>query len=149
MRWLLITALVLLAGCAERPVTEPSRDSHKSPPSSSYDIESVRVDASRWVQVDTTRRGYVFVAGTGSMLPMFGANAVLLLERTDGTDLRVGDVAIYEREDKSGTIVHRVRVIGDGAVIFTGDNNPGTGSDGWISKKRIRWRVAGILYAQR
>jgi hypothetical protein len=148
MRLPLIIAL-LLAGCAERPVTEPSRDSHKSPPSSSYEMDAVVRDASRWVNVDTTRRGWVHVAGTGSMLPMFGANSVLLLERTDGTDLRVGDVALYDREDRSGTIAHRVRVVGDTAVIFTGDNNPGDGSDGWIAKSRIRWRVAGLLYSSR
>jgi hypothetical protein len=148
MRLPLIIAL-LLAGCSERPVTEPSRDSHKSPPSSSYEMDAVVRDASRWVNVDPARRGWVHVAGTGSMLPMFGANSVLLLERTDGTDLRVGDVALYDREDRSGTIVHRVRVVGDTAVIFTGDNNPGNGSDGWIAKSRIRWRVAGLLYSSR
>ena len=145
---LLIVTAALLGGCGQ-PITEPSRDSHKSPPSSSYTLTTVRYDAARWVAQDPARRSWVNVAPTGSMLPMFGDNCVLLLERSDGTDLHVGDVALYDREDRRGTISHRVRLIGDTAVIFTGDNNPGNGSDGWIAKSRIRWRVAGVLYSDR
>lgn len=148
MRWFLITALVLMAGCAER-ATEPSRESRNPAPSSSYTLDRVNRDAAMWVAGDYTRRASVAVAPTGSMLPMFGSNSVLLLERSDGTDLRVGDVALYAKEGGKGTISHRVRAVSETAVIMTGDNNTGLQSDGWISKTRIRWRVAGILYAQR
>lgn len=139
---------LLLAGCGnERPPTTPSYAAHKAPPSASYTIEQVRYDAARWVGMDATQRSWCNVRDTGSMLPMFAENSVLLLERSDGTDLRVGDVALYAT-DGENTVSHRVRVVGDGALIFTGDNNPGTGSDGWIAKERVRWRVAGILYSR-
>lgn len=137
--------LLFLAGCAKRPA-EPSRESRNPPPSSSYPMAQVDHDAAEWVARDPAWRHKLPVAGTGSMLPMFGKNSVLLLERTDG-DVTEGDVALYEKTDNSGTIVHRAVAIGDTAVIFSGDNNHG--SDGWISKTRIRWRVAGILYSQR
>lgn len=147
MRWLLITALVLLAGRAEC-ATEPSRESRNPAPSSSYTLDAVKRDAVKWAAGDT-RRTWITVLPTGSMLPVFGSNSVLLLERSDGTDLRVGDIALYAKADGNGTISHRVRAVSETAVIMTGDNNSGLQTDGWISKSRIRWRVAGILYAKR
>jgi len=81
------------------------------------------------------------------MLPVFGGNSVLLLEKARSDELVPGDIAIYD-DLHSGTIVHRVREVNSrGAVLFTGDNNDKLGSDGWIAGSRIRWRVAGILYA--
>jgi signal peptidase I len=148
MRTLLATLLLLLAGCAER-ATEPSRESRNPAPSSSYTLDRAHRDAAMWVAGDYTRRASVAVAPTGSMLPVFGSNSVLLLERSDGKDLRVGDIALYIKESGDGTISHRVRAVSETAVIMTGDNNTGLQSDGWISKTRIRWRVAGILYAKR
>lgn len=148
MRTLVAILALLLAGCSgEQPAASPSYAAHKSPPSSSYTMDQVRYDAARWAGQDTSRRGWCNVRWTGSMLPVFDGNSVLLLEKSDGTDLRVGDIAIYD-DLKGGTVSHRVRVVGDNAIIFTGDNNPGTGSDGWVEKSRVRWRVAGILYAR-
>lgn len=128
-----------LAGCTQREDNNP-------PPSSSYTVLTVQVDAAQWVQRAPITRTYSTVAASGSMLPMFGSNAILLLEHTDGTDLRAGDIATYLRDDGL-SVVHRVREVGNGAVLFGGDNNDV--GDGWISKERIRHRVAGILYSSR
>lgn len=84
------------------------------------------------------------------MVPTIDSGSILLLEKVTGTDLRVGDIAIYQSADGKSTICHRVRDVSkSGAVLFTGDNNRGTSSDGWIDSRRILWRVAGILYTKR
>lgn len=137
MRWFSLIVLLLLAGCGKR---EPH-----APPSSSYTLLTVTADAQQWVARAPVSRSYTLVAGTGSMLPLFHKNAVLLLEHSDGTDLMAGDIAIYQR--KGGTTVHRVMEVGADAILFSGDNN--NASDGWVPKGAVLWRVAGILYATR
>lgn len=123
-----------------------SRESVTPAPTSSISPELVLSSAKLWAAVDP-KRTYHRVEGTGSMLPLFGSNSVLLLEPVRAEDLVPGDIATYD-DLHSGSIVHRVREVNSrGAVLFTGDNNDKLSSDGWIAGPRIRWRVAGILYA--
>lgn len=138
MRWLLPVVLIL-AGCAK-----PGQVN--APPSSGYTELTVTVDAQRWADRAPVTRSHTGVVGTGSMLPLFGKNATLLLEYVTADQLTAGDIAIYERADGQ-RIVHRVMEVGSGAVLFSGDNN--NASDGWVPKGAIRQRVAGILYATR
>lgn len=138
----LVAAALCLASCQPRESVTPA-------PSSHFPIEAIKADAAQWVAAAPSIRGYTAVKPTGSMLPLFGSNAILLIERITGRDLLVGDIAIYD-DMNGGYICHRVRAVNErGAAIFTGDNNPGTASDGWITADRIRWRVAGILYASK
>lgn len=139
---LLCAAMLPFAACTKREDNNP-------PPSSHFPLAVVAGDAAAWAVRAPTIRSSIMVKPTGSMLPLFGSNAILLIERVTGRDLRVGDIALYD-DLNGGTICHRVRAVNErGAAIFTGDNNDGTASDGWIAPDRIRWRVAGILYAQR
>ena len=117
--------------------------------SSGYSRLEVRAEASTWA-ARSPSRSWVEVAATGSMVPTIDSGSILLLEKVTGTDLRVGDIAIYQSADGKSTICHRVRDVSkSGAVLFTGDNNRGTSPDGWIDSRRILWRVAGILYTKR
>ena len=135
-------AALLLAACQPRESATPA-------PSSHFPVEAITADAARWAAAAPSIRSYVRVAPTGSMLPVFGSNAVLLIERVQGRQLAPGDIAIYD-DLNGGTICHRVRLVNErGSVIFTGDNNANTASDGWIAAERIKWRVAGILYASK
>lgn len=124
-------------GCAQKEEVQPA-------PSSSITIEKVTSDAYAWALRSPGNRSVSLVAATGSMLPYFGSNSVLLVEPATGFDLVEGDIAIYDH------VVHRVRSVNErGAVLFTGDNNANTSSDGWIAAERIRGRVAGILFARK
>lgn len=145
----LILALACMAvvfgwtGCAD------SREPANPAPSSSITIEVATVDAYAWALRSPGKRSVSVVKATGSMLPVFGSNSVLLVQPATGFDLTPGDIAIYDTPAGQG-IVHRVREVNErGAVLFTGDNNANTASDGWIASERIRGRVAGILFARR
>jgi hypothetical protein len=138
----LVAVVLCLASCQPRESASPA-------PSSHFTMDAIRADAIQWVSAAPSIRGYTAVKPTGSMLPTFGSNALLLIERITGRDLAVGDIAIYE-DGNGGHICHRVRAVNErGAAIFAGDNNAGTDSDGWIAADRIRWRVAGVLYASK
>lgn len=91
-------------------------------------------------------RTWALVAPTGSMAPYIDSKSILLIEPvTDTKTLRPGDVAHYVRQD--GTrVVHTVREVNSrGAVLFSGDNNAGTSSDGWIESNRVWGRTAAVL----
>lgn len=142
MKPALFAALILLfVGCSKREDVTPTASSSMSK------VEAISL-ARLWAAFGNPERSYCEVLPTGSMLPVFGSNAILLLEKVDSADLLVGDIAIYGREG-SPSVVHRVRAISSTAVLFSGDNNDPTKPDGWIAKERIQWRVAGIIYAKR
>lgn len=131
---------LLLQACQKREDANPA-------PSSSATKAVVMQDAEKWMQRAPTLRSYCETLPSGSMLSLFGSNAILLLERSNGSDLTVGDIALYAQTMSDGTISHRVREVSPTAILCSGDNNDT--SDGWIAKSRVRWRVAGILYSQR
>lgn len=142
MKKLILLALPLIFwGCSKREDVTPTASSSMSK------VEAISL-ARLWAAFGDNSRSYCEVLPTGSMLPVFGSNAILLLEKVDSADLLVGDIAIYGREG-SPSVVHRVRAISSTAVLFSGDNNDPTKPDGWIAKERIQWRVAGIIYAKR
>jgi hypothetical protein len=132
----------MLAGCA----TANRETRTLSPaPSSSYPKAVVLEDARAWEKRDASRRQVFGVQATGSMLPYFGSNAYLLVERNDGLEFSPGDIATL----KDSLLTHRVRLVEDGALIMSGENVSATSTDGWVALDDIGWRVAGILYAQR
>ena len=145
-RWLswsltitLLVIVMLLGGCAPRESVNP-------PPSSARAPAEFNAVINAWLAVAPGNTWSV-VKPTGSMLPLFGSNAVLLLEASNGKDLTVGDIAVYA--SGGDLVVHRVRLSSGTAIMFTGDNNDSLRPDGWITHDRIRYRVAGILYGQR
>ena len=134
----LLVAMLPFAACVKQ-------EDVKAAPSSSIPLAVAHADASAWA-MRADGRSSVGIVGTGSMRPYFWKNSVLLLERVQSSALTVGDIAMYERN--GGNVVHRVvEVAPSGSVLFSGDNN--NASDGWIEAARIKWRVAGILYARR
>ena len=143
MKIALFAALILaLVGCSKKEDQKPT------PTSSMTHAEAM--DAARsWAFRKIESRSYSSVQPTGSMLPVLGSNCVLLLERAEPYQLRVGDIALYTNEEKDGTICHRIRQLSPTAAFFTGDNNDPTKPDGWINYERIEWRVAGVLYGKR
>jgi len=130
---------LLLTACGRgKEVEKPA------PASSMTKAQAVKF-AVTWKEIDPDRHDWSFVSATGSMLPVIASNHILLLEKSDGKDLGRGDVALYEKRDKSGTICHRLTDIGPtGGLFFEGDNN--SEPDGWVFPSRVRWRVAGQLF---
>jgi signal peptidase I len=98
--------------------------------------------ASMWVRADPARHSWSYIAATGSMRPLFDHNCVALLTVSDGTDIAVGDIVVYDWE--KGQIIHEVVALGKTAVITSGRNNHR--SDGWIPRKNIRFRAEIIRY---
>lgn len=115
-------------------------------PSSSFTMMTVRYDAEQWALRAPHIRGWCNTTGSSSMLPISGGNAVLLLEKSDGSNIAAGDIAVYD-DLKGGLISHRVVAVYEKNAVFAGDNN--SKSDGLIGKHRVKWKVVGILYAQK
>lgn len=138
----LICAAFMLTGCASVGMMD------RPAPSANVTKARAVADAAAWAKADPVNRTFTLVAGTGSMRPVIDGRSVLLLEKASGADLIAGDIGIYTRPDlKEGTTVHRAVMFNNrGEILFRGDNN--IRSDGWVSRDRVRWRVAGILYSK-
>lgn len=145
LRWI-IAAAVSFGALASEAVAR-TREALRPPPSSSEPLNDVLQDAQAWVNADPASRVFSPVAATGSMLPLFGSNAILCLEKVTASDLLPGDIAVYVNTARKLNIVHRVREVRSNGVLFDGDNNKG--SDGWVSPAAVNYRVARIYYAQR
>lgn len=138
----LVVAAVLfwLLGCGKREEAQP-------PPSSSYSLEAVKGEATTWQNVDPSVRRWFSVANTGSMLPLFGSNSVLLCESMQGKRASIGDILLID-DLRGGTYCHTCTLVdADGNVRTRGYNN--NSSDAYVERRRVLWRVIGILYAQR
>lgn len=145
-------AVFLLVSCGPTETREASFGESKRAPSSSLDKSGAIGQAVLWTLARPGLTSYVQVATSASMLPYFDSSTVLLLEVATGRDLRVGDLALFERAGaKPGdpTVCHRVTAVNPetGACLFSGNNNAGV-SDGWIPSDRVRWRVAGMLFSR-
>lgn len=85
------------------------------------------------------------VAGTGSMEPVFGRDAYLLLEPAPYAVLREGDIVTYLPAGASQPVVHRlVRKYGE-KFEAKGDNNPQV-DVGYVTRDNYLMRVFGIVY---
>ena len=111
---LLALAAFLLLGCA---VVRPPCD---LPPRAMFPVESC------------------------SMLPTMRPGDTYMVERCGLAGLRLGDIALYEVEDfgHAHLICHRVIALSAHSALFRGDNNPAP--DGWVSERKIRYRVTFI-----
>ena len=141
MKILIVLLTLLLTSCA------PKRDEDIRPaPSGSQSHEQAVIDGYAWAR-RVHGRSIMTVADTSSMAPVLDSRTVLLVEPSNGTDLKSNDIAIWQHN--SGTlIVHRViEVNARGYVLFNGDNNHG--SDGWVAPEKVRFRVVGLLFSAR
>lgn len=84
------------------------------------------------------------VANTNSMLPVFDANAILLLEHVPFDALREGDIVTYRSRGK--LIVHRLNERRPGGWWPLGDGN-GTMDPELVTPANLDRRLCGILYA--
>lgn len=139
MRLLCLIFLFLLA-----PLWAGSHDEREFPPASSgYDMDTVILDAVRWSMAKEGRE-WRFVTNTGSMLPGFGSNSILLLEPFNGPALQ-NDIIVYVHGDS--IISHRAEWANENGARMKGDNNKN--DDGFILNVDMRYRVTGVLYAKR
>lgn len=132
MKWLLL--LLLLAGCSKSV----------EPPSSSVSQETARRAATAVAML--TKGKVCSVAPTGSMRPTFDANAFIVLEQTDISAVRVGDIVV--RRDGERLIVHRVVRIEDGLPVTRGDANS-SDDPGFVVRSSFEGRVVAVVYFDR
>lgn len=59
-----------------------------------------------------------------SMRPSIAAGDVVLTRTVDPQELRAGQVVLVHDASRSTDLLHRVRRIGDGAIVTQGDANP-------------------------
>jgi hypothetical protein len=124
-----------LSGCAPRESVGPAA------PSSSLSYDTALGYARMFARFTGTEVGTL--APSGSMLPLIGSNAVVLLEPV--TRPAVGDIVTFQRDGRS--IIHRVTAVDptSGMVRTRGDNNDAS-DYGW---QQPRQRVVAIIYASR
>ncbi|HEY0946233.1 MAG TPA: signal peptidase I [Opitutaceae bacterium] len=121
-----------------------SRSSRTDTPSSSLDRDAALRTA---ILATQFVRGAKIsaVAGTGSMEPVFGRDAYLLLEPAPYGALREGDIVTYQPAGARQPVVHRlVRKYGE-KFEAKGDNNPQP-DVGYVTRDNYRMRVFGIVY---
>lgn len=139
-----VIALFMLLSCTSKEDVRPA------PSSSMTKAEALTFAREHWVKF-APGNTYCDVAATGSMVPMFDSRSVLLLEPVTTAQLTAHDIANYATApDGTGpdSITHGVTLVEGGAFIAEGDSNRNV-NDGFIAGKRLRYRVAGILYTQR
>jgi hypothetical protein len=78
-----------------------------------------------------------FVARGRSMWPSITSGSRIEVMPCLLAQLAVGDVAAFER--KGGIVIHRIRAIEPGQVLFGGD--AAAGDDGWVSASRLLGRA--------
>lgn len=84
------------------------------------------------------------VYSSGSMRPILEHDFVILLEKVnDIDDVRVGDIAVYQRED-GHLIIHRIIDDAGDRWIFRGDAN--LYDDPPVPKEYVVWRLVAIFY---
>lgn len=87
------------------------------------------------------------VAGTGSMEPVFGRDAYLLMEPAPFDALQEGDIVTYRVPGSDHPVVHRlVRKFG-GKFVAKGDNNARADST-YVTRENYLMRVFGVVYTQ-
>lgn len=84
------------------------------------------------------------VKDTGSMLPMFHANAWLVVEEADYSELQTGDIVIYKSE-KGYPIVHQIVAKTHNGYKVKGVNNINIDQE-VVTQENFSSRVAAILY---
>lgn len=88
------------------------------------------------------------VRGTGSMRPLFDANAIVLSEAVAFDDLRIGDIVLFRHPASEATVVHRI-VERRGRGFWTKGDHNGRMDDVLVTRGNYLGRVYGILYTAR
>lgn len=94
--------------------------------------------AQEWVALDPINRSYYPIAATNSMLPYFNENSFSLSTKSDGSDIKKGDLVIYKASDQFPMVIHQVGAVNPRCFIPVGVNNGG--SDGWRPRKTIQYK---------
>lgn len=144
---LLAAVLVTTAPAAPRPQGEAQNPAA----SSSLTMgEAIGVALDGWLHPGgkvVPGRLYSIPSPTGSMLPTFGSNCVLLLETVDPADLRKNDMIVLNEGPGRENVCHRITTLTESTVFLTGD---ALGmADGGFSRNLVKYRVAGIIFAKR
>lgn len=87
------------------------------------------------------------VLGTGSMRPVFGGEALLLMEPAIFEELRVGDIVTYEEPRSGRLVVHRLVERFRDRFVAQGDANLRE-DPGYVTAENYRMRVFGVVYTR-
>jgi hypothetical protein len=90
------------------------------------------------------------VADSNSMDPWFDATDRVVLVKSDGSDVKAGDVVIYAKEgDDSDLIIHQVvaeATDGQGAYFVCKGLNNALADAARVRPAHVRWVMVGVLY---
>jgi len=139
----ILSVLAFASGAMAEAGNEPAAG---RAPASSLTREEAKMYCNLWVtQAKPNRlRAYTDVANTGSMLPLFDGNAVLLLEEVKPEELKRKNIALYESDGH--LVAHFFEDRWKNIALFKGFNN--NRPDWRINTDRIKWRVCVILYTE-
>lgn len=87
---------------------------------------------------------YGRISNTGSMEPQLDSGCIGLYEECDGSDIKVGQVVVFVREDKH--VLHKVLEVNNYAFIAGGVAN--STNDGWIPRNSVVRRLVGVIYTE-
>ena len=105
-----------------------------------------------WKQADPLTHSWSHIAATGSMRDKFNENSVALLTKSDGSDLKKGDLVIYHDPTKKDIYgnplraIHEVADLNDTHFIANGVSN--RHYDGWSPRSGVEWKANIIKYPQ-
>jgi hypothetical protein len=93
-----------------------------------------------WVSQDPENRSWSNIQGSGSMRPQFDGNAISLLEKSDGSNVKKGDLVVFKRaSDGAPAVIHAVAALNDTSFISDGIANKHY--DGWSPRSNIKWKA--------
>lgn len=86
------------------------------------------------------------IAPTGSMEPLINSRSIVIMERTDGSDIRPGQIVSFYHSPELPNVFHQVSsAINETAFIPNGVAN--SRYDGWQPRSAIKGRLVATLYA--
>jgi signal peptidase I len=138
---LAVLAALTLAGCG--PSDRNTGVEKKKAPTSSVKYDDALQNA---LLISLLSEGSYAsrIAPTGSMEPWIDSRSVVVIEPTDGKDVRIGQIVVWQVED-SPKILHRVVDANQTHVLTSGVAN--AQSDGWVPREKVTGRLYAIFYS--
>lgn len=145
---LLLVSLLFGTGCATHEMqftdSAPAGSGLIRTSSATSSVPKERVLQVAQLAALTTNTQFMRNRGFGSMRPVFDTNSLLLVERPDYGDLRVGDIVLVDHGDR--TVSHRIIERRGDTFITQGDNNVRPDPRP-MTRQNFRYRVWGVLYS--
>lgn len=136
MKYLAIILCLFIFGCAPK-----DKEYYNPAPSSSLNRSDAEFLA-YFIVSRNDKLAIIDITPTGSMLPIMDSSSIVIGEKYQGQPLKMNDIVIYNSDNM--LIIHRIKEVSEDSVFIVGDNNKY--SDGWISKKKIKYRAVMLIY---